>query len=185
MDGKASKDGKEEGRNLSLQLTKWSRIVQHPEPYLTLLQEKGIHFSLLQSTELFWSSLLQSPRLTLTHQLHFQNLAECLAQSRRSTPVCWVTNCICWETNMRQCPPHWFVHKTLWTLALCLPLVFFHIKHKTEHTVDGQGRNEEMMERNVMGMYMFTLSVFSRVTVYPFMKSSSTWSSCMRYMHVD
>ena len=57
--GKASENGRDKGRHLSLQMTKWSRTTHQPVPYLKLLYEKEIHFSLFQTTELFWFSLLQ------------------------------------------------------------------------------------------------------------------------------
>lgn len=59
MQGKASENGREEGRNLNLQMTKWNLTTHRPVPYLKLSYEKEIHFNLLQTTELFWFSLLQ------------------------------------------------------------------------------------------------------------------------------
>lgn len=55
---KPPENGRSGGRNLGLQMTKWSKATHQPESYLKLLHEKEIHFNLLQTTELFWFSLL-------------------------------------------------------------------------------------------------------------------------------
>ncbi|XP_029811291.1 uncharacterized protein LOC115305087 [Suricata suricatta] len=58
MDGKASENGRSGRRTLGLQMTKWSTATHQPEPCIKVLHEKEIHFNLLQTTELFWFSLL-------------------------------------------------------------------------------------------------------------------------------